>query len=141
LIVPAPGPVDPGPPEPARRIRRDIDGILLLDKPIGLSSNQALQRVKWLFQARKAGHTGSLDPLATGMLPVCLGEATKVSAYLLDSDKVYRVRMALGRQTTTGDAEGPVIATGPETLSPVSGSHFADPAHVLRTETAGTPVV
>lgn len=115
MNAPAAGPVNPDPP---RRARRDVDGIVLLDKPLHLSSNQALQRVKWLFQARKAGHTGSLDPLATGMLPICLGEATKVSAYLLDSDKVYRVRMSLGRQTATGDAEGPVIATGPESLGP-----------------------
>ena len=96
-----------------RRARRDVDGIVLLDKPLGITSNQALQRVKWLFAARKGGHTGSLDPLATGMLPICLGQATKISAFLLDSDKVYRVRMCFGSQTATGDAEGPVIAVGP----------------------------
>lgn len=88
---------------------RDVDGILLLDKPVGLSSNQALQRARRFFRARKAGHTGSLDPLASGMLPLCFGAATKVSAFLLDSDKVYRARLALGARTTTGDAEGEIV--------------------------------
>lgn len=92
-----------------RRPRRHIDGILLLDKPKGVSSNKALQDIKYLFQAEKAGHTGSLDPLATGMLPICLGEASKFSQYLLDADKVYRARMRLGQKTTTSDAEGEVI--------------------------------
>jgi tRNA pseudouridine55 synthase len=90
-----------------------VDGIVLLDKPLGLSSNQALQRVKRIYRALKAGHCGSLDPLASGMLPICLGEATKVSAFLLESEKVYRFRLALGQRTTTGDAEGPVVETGP----------------------------
>ncbi|MBK8162356.1 MAG: tRNA pseudouridine(55) synthase TruB [Gammaproteobacteria bacterium] len=85
---------------------RDISGILLLDKPAGVTSNAALQAVKRLFRARKAGHTGSLDPLATGLLPVCLGEATKLSGYLLDADKRYRAEIRLGITTTTGDAEG-----------------------------------
>lgn len=88
---------------------RPVTGILLLDKPIGMTSNAALQVVKRLFHARKAGHTGSLDPLATGLLPICLGEATKVSAYLLDADKRYRVRVRLGITTTTGDADGEVL--------------------------------
>jgi len=92
-----------------RRPKRPVSGILLLDKPLGLSSNQALQRVKFLYQAAKAGHTGSLDPLATGMLPICLGEATKLSGVLLDSDKVYRARVRLGARTNTGDAEGEVV--------------------------------
>ena len=95
----------------ARRQGRDVNGILLLDKPFGMSSNQALQRVKRLYQARKAGHTGSLDPLATGLLPLCMGAATKVSAFLLDADKHYRVRVKLGERTTTADAEGEVVAT------------------------------
>lgn len=95
------------------RIKKNINGILLLDKSIGLSSNGALQRVKFLFSAKKAGHTGSLDPLATGMLPICFGEATKFSQYLLESDKQYRVLVKLGQRTTTGDAEGEVIATKP----------------------------
>lgn len=93
-----------------RPARRKLDGILLLDKPLGLSSNDALQRAKRLFNADKAGHTGSLDPLATGMLPVCFGEATKLSGVLLDSDKEYRASVRLGEQTTTGDAEGEITA-------------------------------
>lgn len=97
--------------------RRDVDGIVLLDKPIGLTSNQALQRVKRLFRARKAGHSGSLDPLASGMLPICLGQATKVSSFVLDSDKVYRVRLSFGSRTATGDTEGPVVETGPGMVS------------------------
>ncbi len=90
---------------------RDISGVLLLDKPQGCSSNHILQKVKRLFGAAKAGHTGSLDPLATGMLPICLGEATKISAFLLDSDKRYRLACQLGVSTNTGDAEGEVIDT------------------------------
>ena len=92
---------------------RAVSGILLLDKPAGRSSNQALQEVKRLFRARKAGHTGSLDPLATGLLPICLGEATKISGFLLDADKRYRVTCRLGVTTTTGDAEGDVVAERP----------------------------
>lgn len=87
-----------------------IDGILLVNKPLGLSSNAVLQRVKHLFKAKKAGHTGSLDPLATGMLPVCFGEATKISQYLLDADKSYLATGLLGIKTTTGDAEGDIIS-------------------------------
>ena len=94
-----------------RRKGRNVNGILLLDKPTGMTSNAALQKVKWLYQASKAGHTGSLDPLADGLLPVCLGEATKVSAFLLDADKRYWVRVRLGVTTTTGDAEGEVVET------------------------------
>lgn len=92
---------------------RPVSGILLLDKPLGVSSNHALQRVKRLFDARKAGHTGSLDPLADGMLPICLGDATKLSAYLLDADKHYRFRVRLGVTTATGDTEGEVLRTCP----------------------------
>jgi len=91
--------------------KRNINGILLLNKPLGISSNQALQKAKRLFAAKKAGHTGSLDPLASGMLPICFGEATKFSQFLLDSDKSYEVVAKLGEKTTTGDAEGEVIAT------------------------------
>jgi tRNA pseudouridine55 synthase len=90
---------------------RDIDGIVLLDKPLGLSSNQALQQVRKLFNARKAGHCGSLDPLATGVLPICLGEATKFSSYLLGANKCYRASCRLGQTTTSGDAEGEIIET------------------------------
>lgn len=90
---------------------RNVSGVLLLDKPKGSSSNHILQKVKRLFDAAKAGHTGSLDPLATGMLPICLGEATKISAFLLDSDKRYHLKCQLGVSTTTGDAEGEVLDT------------------------------
>jgi len=90
---------------------RSVNGVLLLDKPQGCSSNHILQKVKRLFGAAKAGHTGSLDPLATGMLPVCFGEATKISAFLLDSDKSYHLECQLGVSTTTGDAEGEVTET------------------------------
>jgi tRNA pseudouridine55 synthase len=95
----------------------DVHGILLLDKPVGLTSNRALQTAKRLLQARKAGHTGSLDPLASGLLPLCFGEATKVSRFLLEADKQYRAVFRLGRSTTTGDAEGEVIATRPVSVT------------------------
>lgn len=88
-----------------------VDGLLLLNKPAGLTSNQALQKVKRLLQAKKAGHTGSLDPAATGMLPLCFGEATKVCAYLLAADKIYRVTAKLGEATDTGDADGTINET------------------------------
>jgi tRNA pseudouridine55 synthase len=90
-----------------------VDGILLLDKPGGVSSNHALQQVKRLFQAAKAGHTGSLDPLATGLLPLCLGHTTKFSGFLLDADKRYRVTVTLGVTTDSADADGNVLATRP----------------------------
>jgi tRNA pseudouridine55 synthase len=93
--------------------RTHITGILLLDKPLGLSSNGALQRVRRLLRAHKAGHVGSLDPLATGMLPICLGEATKIAGDVLAGRKRYRFTISLGARTTTGDVEGPVIETGP----------------------------
>ena len=89
--------------------RRPVHGVLLLDKPIGLSSNDALQKVKWLLRAEKAGHTGTLDPLATGLLPLCFGAATKFSQLHLDADKRYEAIAALGVKTTTGDAEGDVL--------------------------------
>jgi tRNA pseudouridine55 synthase len=91
--------------------RRALDGVLLLDKPLGLSSNDALIRAKRLFTAKKAGHTGTLDPLATGLLPLCFGEATKFSQDLLEADKTYEATMRLGVRTTTGDAEGEAIDT------------------------------
>jgi tRNA pseudouridine55 synthase len=97
----------------ATRKGRPVDGILLLDKAVGVSSNQALQEVKRLYHARKAGHTGSLDCLAGGLLPICFGEATKVSGYLLDADKRYWAKCQLGIETTTGDAEGEVAASAP----------------------------
>jgi tRNA pseudouridine55 synthase len=92
---------------------RDVDGIVLLDKPEGITSNAALQRVRRAFGARKAGHTGSLDPLASGLLPICLGQATKACGQLLDADKTYRFRLALGSRTSTGDRAGEVIETMP----------------------------
>lgn len=94
-----------------KRIKRNISGVLLLDKPLGYSSNQALQKVKWLFQAAKAGHTGTLDPLATGVLPICLGEATKFAQTITDADKTYIAEIQFGVTTTTGDAEGEVLQT------------------------------
>jgi len=92
----------------------DIHGVVLLDKPAGISSNRALQKVRGIFQARKAGHTGSLDPFATGMLPICLGEASKTAAFMLEASKRYRATARLGEATTTGDIEGEVIQTCPE---------------------------
>ncbi|WPL16248.1 tRNA pseudouridine synthase B [Thiorhodovibrio winogradskyi] len=96
-----------------RKQGRKVAGILLLDKPLGDTSNHALQRVKHLFFAAKAGHTGSLDPLATGLLPICLGHTTKFSSFLLDADKHYRVRVRLGETTTTADAEGEILERKP----------------------------
>lgn len=93
--------------------RRPVHGVLLLDKPLGLSSNQALQKAKWLLRADKAGHTGTLDPLATGVLPLCFGAATKFSQIQLDADKTYEAVLLLGMKTTTADAEGEVIETRP----------------------------
>ena len=92
-----------------RKKGRDVHGVFLLDKPQGVSSNDIMQKVKRLFKANKAGHTGALDPLATGMLPICLGEATKFSQFLLDSDKRYVVTAKLGERTDTSDAEGQVV--------------------------------
>lgn len=97
----------------ARRTFRPLDGVLLFDKPLGLSSNDALQKVRRLFEAEKAGHTGTLDPLATGLLPICFGEASKFSTALLDADKSYRALLRLGQTTTTGDAEGEILAEKP----------------------------
>lgn len=93
-----------------KRIKRAVSGVLLLDKPYGFSSNQALQKVKWLYQAQKAGHTGTLDPLATGVLPICLGEATKFAQHLTDENKTYVATVRFGVTTTTGDKEGDVVS-------------------------------
>ena len=90
-------------------VRRHIDGVFLLNKPLNISSNAALQKVRWLYRAQKAGHTGALDPLATGLLTICLGEATKFSHYLLDADKRYQTTIQLGTATSTGDVEGEVV--------------------------------
>jgi tRNA pseudouridine55 synthase len=98
----------------SRRKRGDaVNGMILLDKPAGMSSNRALQKVRGLFNARKAGHTGNLDPFATGMLPVCLGEATKTAAFMIDADKTYHAKARLGSRTETGDIEGPIVESLP----------------------------
>jgi len=120
-----------------RRSGRDVSGILLLDKPAGLTSNAALQRVKHLFRAAKAGHTGSLDPLATGLLPLCFGMATKFSTFLLDADKRYRVGVRLGETTTTADAEGELVATAP--TDGVSEARLADVLEQFRGPIEQTP--
>ncbi|MDO8292735.1 MAG: tRNA pseudouridine(55) synthase TruB, partial [Gallionella sp.] len=95
------------------RTYRALDGVLLFDKPLEISSNDALQKVRRLFQAEKAGHTGTLDPLATGLLPICFGEATKFSNALLDADKTYRALLRLGQTTSTVDAEGEITSEHP----------------------------
>jgi tRNA pseudouridine55 synthase len=100
-------------PPRQRIVRRAVHGVLLLDKPLGLSSNDALQKAKRLYRAEKAGHTGTLDPLATGLLPLCFGAATKFSQVSLDADKAYRATLRLGQRTRTGDAEGEVIEERP----------------------------
>jgi tRNA pseudouridine55 synthase len=96
-------------PSKPRRFDRDVDGILLLDKPVGITSNAALQKVRVLYRAVKAGHAGSLDPMASGMLPICFGQATKVCAFLLDASKAYRFIVRLGERTDTGDADGAIV--------------------------------
>ena len=93
-----------------KSLKREIDGVFLLDKPLGFSSNQVLKKIQWLFNAKKAGHTGTLDPMATGLLPICLGEATKFSHRLLDAHKSYIATIQLGITTSTGDQEGEVIS-------------------------------
>ncbi|MFZ9562346.1 MAG: tRNA pseudouridine(55) synthase TruB [Burkholderiales bacterium] len=100
-----------------RAVRRDVNGILLLDKPLGLTSQQAVSKVKWLFSARKAGHTGTLDPRASGLLPIGLGEATKFSQFLLDAEKGYLASLRLGATTNTGDAEGEILQQRPVSVT------------------------
>jgi tRNA pseudouridine55 synthase len=119
-----------------KRPKRQINGILLLDKPIGFSSNQALQKIKWLLKAAKAGHTGTLDPLATGLLPLCFGEATKFAHFLTDADKTYIATIKLGATTTTGDAEGEVLTTSPVN---VSRSEFEAACQQFTGEISQTP--
>lgn len=103
--------------KPRRAPRDRVDGVLLLDKPSGMSSNAALQKARWLFNAAKAGHTGTLDPMATGLLPLCFGEATKFAGELLDADKSYCATLRLGVTTDTADAEGRVLETRPVAVS------------------------
>jgi len=100
-----------------RAVRRDVNGILLLDKPLGLTSQQAVSKVKWLFSARKAGHTGTLDPRASGLLPIGLGEATKFSQFLLDAEKGYLASLRLGATTNTGDSEGEILQQRPVSVT------------------------
>ncbi len=119
-----------------KRPKRQINGILLLDKPIGFSSNQALQKIKWLLKAAKAGHTGTLDPLATGLLPLCFGEATKFAHFLTDADKTYIATIKLGATTTTGDAEGEVLTTS---SVKVSRSEFEQACQQFTGEISQTP--
>lgn len=119
-----------------KRPKRQINGILLLDKPIGFSSNQALQKIKWLLKAAKAGHTGTLDPLATGLLPLCFGEATKFAHFLTDADKTYIATIKLGATTTTGDSEGEVLTTSPVN---VSRSDFEQACQQFTGEISQTP--
>lgn len=103
--------------DPVKRQRMPVHGVLLLDKPAGMSSTQALAKAKWLLHAEKAGHTGTLDPFATGLLPLCFGEATKFAQDLLDADKTYETTVQLGVTTTTGDTEGDVVAERPVDIS------------------------
>ncbi|MDD2879199.1 MAG: tRNA pseudouridine(55) synthase TruB [Rhodoferax sp.] len=110
----------------ARVARRPVHGVLLLDKPLGWSSNDILQKVKWLLRAEKAGHTGTLDPLASGVLPLCFGAATKFSQLQLDADKTYQAVVCLGKKTSTGDAEGDVIETRPVAVSAQDVLQVAD---------------
>jgi len=119
-----------------KRIKKNISGVLLLDKPLGFSSNQALQKIKWLFQAAKAGHTGTLDPLATGLLPLCFGEATKFAHYLTDADKTYVATLKLGITTNTGDAEGEILST--QTVN-VSQTQFEQACHQFVGEISQIP--
>lgn len=113
-------------PTPQRKIvRRPVHGVLLLDKPLGFSSNDALQKVKWLLRAEKAGHTGTLDPLASGVLPLCFGAATKFSQLQLDADKRYVARLKLGVTTSTGDAEGDVLQTRDVAVTPAGVARVA----------------
>ncbi|GAA6205926.1 MULTISPECIES: tRNA pseudouridine(55) synthase TruB [Thalassotalea] len=119
-----------------RRKGRPINGVLLLDKPYEMSSNSALQKVKRLYFAQKAGHTGALDPLATGMLPICLGEGTKFSQFLLDTDKRYLVTAKLGIRTTTSDADGEVVSNKPVNIS---AEQLADALEHFRGTTKQVP--
>lgn len=112
-MLPAKTPDSPMQEVSVKKTWKQVDGVLLLDKPIGLSSNDALQKARRLFSAAKGGHTGTLDPLATGLLPLCFGEATKFSADLLDADKTYEAELQLGVVTDSGDAEGLVLSTAP----------------------------
>ena len=101
--------------------KQEINGLLIIDKPLGFSSNQTLSKIKWLYNPKKAGHTGTLDPLATGLLPICLGEATKFSSYLLNADKTYEGVIKLGYKSSTGDTEGKITKQNIDTLPSLAG--------------------
>ena len=120
-----------------RVVRRPVHGVLLLDKPLGLSSNHALQKCKWLLRAQKAGHTGTLDPLATGVLPLCFGAATKFSQLQLDADKTYQAVAQLGVKTTTGDAEGDIVQQRP--VSDITPERLAEVARQFTGAIAQVP--
>ncbi len=124
---------------PARQPRRALHGVILLDKPLGLSSNDALQKVRRLMRAEKAGHTGTLDPLATGLLPLCFGAATKFSQVSLDADKAYRATLKLGQTTTTGDAEGEVVETREVTAEKVNQARLVQACAELTGEIDQVP--
>ena len=103
-----------------KRLKSDVDGLLLINKPLGLSSNQVLSKIKFLFSPKKVGHTGTLDPMATGLLPICLGEATKFSSYLLGADKTYVALIKLGFKSTTGDKEGKITKQNIKIMPPLN---------------------
>lgn len=119
-----------------RKKGRALDGVILINKPLGGSSNQILQKVRWLYDANKAGHTGALDPLASGMLPICFGNATKFAQYSLDADKTYEVGAKLGIRTTTSDADGEVVAQRPVS---VTSEQLADALNTFRGTTKQIP--
>ncbi len=125
--------------KPARQPRRQLHGVILLDKPLGLSSNDALQKVRRLLRAEKAGHTGTLDPLATGLLPLCFGAATKFSQVSLDADKRYVATLKLGQTTTTGDAEGEVLQTRPVDAARVNAQGIQAACQAFTGEIAQIP--
>ncbi len=125
--------------KPVRQPRRQLHGVILLDKPLGLSSNDALQKVRRLMRAEKAGHTGTLDPLATGLLPLCFGAATKFSQVSLDADKRYTATLKLGQTTTTGDAEGEVVLTRPVVPEQVNAERIAQACQAFSGEIEQVP--
>lgn len=125
--------------KPARQPRRQLHGVILLDKPLGLSSNDALQKVRRLMRAEKAGHTGTLDPLATGLLPLCFGAATKFSQVSLDADKRYIATVKLGQTTSTGDAEGEILQTRPVLPELVNQASIAAACQAYTGEIAQIP--
>jgi tRNA pseudouridine55 synthase len=139
MRLPEPAPIESTSARSTRKKSafRDVSGILLLDKPQGLSSNQALQKARWLFGARKAGHTGSLDPMATGLLPICFGEATKIAGHLLGARKAYAAELRFGVTTDTDDAEGEILQT--RAVPPLDTSVIEAALRTLRGRIVQTP--